>query len=204
MTWWDSVFIDTILLFGLRSTPKIFNLLADCLEWVVRHDVRDMYHYLDDFVVLGAPQSTECEDSLRKLLHWMQWLGFPIAEKAEGPTTRTTFLGIEIDSEAMVLRLSHDKLLALKDRLASWRDCQSCTKSELQSLAGSLQHACKVVHPGRMFLRHVFELLHGVCRSYHHIRLNRGVLRPGMVGPLPRLMERGLLAAASEAGITRS
>lgn len=70
MMWRDSVFIDTVLPFGLRSTLKIFNSLADNLEWVVHHDgVRDMYHYLDDFMVLGAPQSTECEDSLRKLLH---------------------------------------------------------------------------------------------------------------------------------------
>ena len=86
-----------------------------------------------------------------------------------------TFLGIEIDSEALVLRLPRIKLQALKQRLASWRGRQSCTKSELQSLAGLLQHACKVVRPGRTFLRRVFELLRGTRKSYHHIRLNNGM-----------------------------
>jgi hypothetical protein len=56
MTWRHSVFIDTVLPFGLRSSPKIFNSLADRLEWVVRQDgVCEMFHYLDDFLVLGAP-----------------------------------------------------------------------------------------------------------------------------------------------------
>ena len=177
MTWRHAVFIDTVLPFGLRSAPKIFNAVADGLEWVVRQDgVREMYHYLDDFLVLGAPGSDECESNLAKLLSWTQWLGFPVAEeKVKGPSTRMTFLGIEVDSDSMVLRLPRDKLLALKERLASWRGRQSCTKSELQSLAGSLQHACKVVRSGRTFLRRVFELLRGICESYHHIRLNNGM-----------------------------
>ena len=35
MQWRDKVFIDTCLLFGLRSAPKIFNTTADPLEWIV-------------------------------------------------------------------------------------------------------------------------------------------------------------------------
>ena len=177
MVWRQSVFIDTVLPFGLRSAPKIFNTLADGLEWTVRHDgVREMYHYLDDFLVLGAPGSNECETGLSKLLGWTRWLGFPIAEeKVEGPSSRITFLGIEIDSDALVLRLPPGKLQTLKERLSWWKDRRSCTKSDLQSLAGSLQHACRVVRPGRTFLRRVFELLRGVHRSHHHIRLNSGM-----------------------------
>ena len=40
---------------------------------------------------------------------------------------------------------------------------------------GLLQHACKVVNPGRTFLRRVFELLRGTHKSYHHIHLNNGM-----------------------------
>ena len=39
-------------------------------------------------------------------------------------------------------------------------------------LAGKLQHACKVVTPGRAFLRRVFELLAAVRADHHHIRQN--------------------------------
>ena len=119
LTWRNSVFIDTVLPFGLRSAPKIFNTLTDGLEWVVRQEgVTEINHYLNDFLVMGAPGSTECEASLVKLLGSMQQLGFPIVEeKVKGPSTKITFLGIEIDSEVLVLRLPPVKLLALKECL---------------------------------------------------------------------------------------
>ena len=44
MSWQGEVFIDTVLPFGLRSAPKIFNAVADALDWVVR--VGEIYHYL--------------------------------------------------------------------------------------------------------------------------------------------------------------
>ena len=37
---------------------------------------------------------------------------------------------------------------------------------------GKLQHACKVVKPGRTFLRGIFEVLWGVAKRHHHVRLN--------------------------------
>ena len=42
---------------------------------------------------------------------------------------------------------------ALKAILFTWRSRKWCRKVELQSLAGKLQHACTVVHPGRSFIR---------------------------------------------------
>ena len=35
MKWEDKVYIDTMLPFGLRSAPKIFNAIADPLKWCV-------------------------------------------------------------------------------------------------------------------------------------------------------------------------
>ena len=49
MQWSD---VDCILLFGLRSAPKIFNAVADALQWCLRHKgIEFIYHYLDDFYV---------------------------------------------------------------------------------------------------------------------------------------------------------
>jgi hypothetical protein len=177
MSWQGCIYIDTVLPFGLCSAPKIFNAVADALEWVVRErGVSQIYHYLDDFIILGPPGSEKCRGDLTTLLSWTDWLGFPVAEeKMKGPATRITFLGIEIDSEALQLRLPEGKLLALKELITSWRGRRWCLKSELQSLAGKLQHACKVVRPGRSFLRRVFELLKGTHHAHHHIRLNSGM-----------------------------
>ena len=61
MQWQGKVYVDGMLPFGLRSAPKLFNAVADALEWcVVRQGIQQIYHYLDDFVVLGSPGTAEC------------------------------------------------------------------------------------------------------------------------------------------------
>ena len=96
--------------------------------------------------------------------------------KREGPATCLTYLGIEIDTMAGQLRLPHEKLQRLQDQLEEWGDKKVCTRRELESLIGTLNHACKVVRSGRSFLRRMLDLLHGVSTHPsrpHPIRLNR-------------------------------
>ena len=100
-------------------------------------------------------------------------LGVPIAvDKTEGPSTRLVYLGIEIDTVNMCVRLPLDKLNKLKNMLKTWAGKKKCTKQELLSLIGSLSFACKVVKPGRMFLRRLIDLSTTVDSLYHHISLN--------------------------------
>ena len=96
-------------------------------------------------------------------------LGFPVAdEKTVDPATLITFFGIEVDSVGMQFRLP---MVKLKELVASWRKRKRCRKRELQSLAGYLNHACKVVRPGRRFLSGIFRLLSQFGRRDHMIRL---------------------------------
>ena len=56
VSWHGSVFVDTKLPFGLRSVPKIFNVLADNLEWCFRQNrAKEVEHYLDDFITMSPP-----------------------------------------------------------------------------------------------------------------------------------------------------
>ena len=69
--------------------------------------VSEMFHYLGAFLVVGAPESLECAEHLTTLLTVFNDLNVPVApEKLEGPATRLVFLGIEIDTKEMILRLS--------------------------------------------------------------------------------------------------
>jgi hypothetical protein len=62
------MYVDRMLLFGLRSTPKIFNAVADALEWcITKQGVTHIFHYLDDFLVMGPPQSDACKANLHIL-----------------------------------------------------------------------------------------------------------------------------------------
>ena len=76
MTWKGELYIDIVLPFGLRSVPKIFTALADTLEWIVRRNgVRFIIHYLDDFLLVGAPGSNQCAKAVTLVLRILDQLG---------------------------------------------------------------------------------------------------------------------------------
>ena len=83
----------TVLPFGLCSAPKIFNAVADALQWVMlSNGIRYAFHYLYDFITVVAPQSEECQRSKHIMMATCQQLGFPVAlGKCDGPTTCLTF-----------------------------------------------------------------------------------------------------------------
>lgn len=89
----------------------------------------------------------------------------PVAEEKT-----MALLRIELDSELLQLRLPPGKLEKLKQLVEAWRKCNGCSKRK-QSLEGHLNHACKVVRPGR-FLRGIFGLISQFGRRDHTIRLN--------------------------------
>lgn len=174
MEWEGKLFIDTRLPFGLRSAPMIFNTVAEALAYVIREKgVGNLDHYLDDFLLVAPLASTKCAENLRTALGVCEELGFQVAqEKTEGPATTITLLGIEVDSERLELRLPQAKLQKLREVVEKWRRRRACTKRDLQSLVGHLNHACKVIRPGRRFLRGIFGLLSQFRRKDHMIRLN--------------------------------
>ena len=175
MRWEDDVFIDKTLPFGLRSAPLIFSAVADALQYMMlENGATFVDHYVDDFVTAGAPRSDECASNARIMHHTCHIAGAPVEEeKSEGPATTIPFLGIEIDSMAMELRLPQEKLTQLQRVLSQWRGKKVCLKRDLLSIIGSLSQACKVVKSGRAFVRHLIDLPKSAKRPHHHIRLSR-------------------------------
>ena len=176
--WQGRVYIDPMLPFGLWSAPKIFNAVADALQWYLRlKGIPHIEHYLDDFIIVATNDTALCQHYVDLLNGVCGELGVPIADhKRDGPTTCLTFLGIEIDTVQGQLRLPQEKLQHLAT-LHTWHNRRACTRKELESLIGLLNHVCKVVRSGRPFLRRMLDLLHAVHRppnSTVPIRLNAG------------------------------
>ena len=169
--WEGQVFIDPMLPFRLQSAPKIFNAVADALDWLLhQRGIPHVLHYLDDFIIISLPHSPQGRESLSRLRQLCGELGVPIAEhKMDGPTTCLMFLGIEIDTVAGQLRLPGEKLQRLQALLRQWGDRKVCSRKNLESLVGMLNHACKVVRAGRSFLRRMIDLLHA---GHDPIRFN--------------------------------
>ena len=139
-----------------------------------RHGVVHTMHYLDDFLLIGPPNSDICSRLLQSSLDLCRSLGVPIAaHKLEGPSTVLSFLGIQIDTARGILRLPPEKLGRLKVMVAAWQHKKSCKKRELLSLVGQLQHACRVVRSGRTFLRRIIDLSTVPKKLDHWVRLNQ-------------------------------
>ena len=182
MQWNNAVYVDGMLPFGLRSAPKIFNALPDGLECCIfKEGVQHIFHYLNDFIILGP---AECGESLHALKQICSELSIPLAEeKQDGPTSVITFLGISIDTDRRKLHLPVDKLQRLMEEIHQWLQRRSCTRRELESLIGVMQHACKVIIPGRSFIRRAITHLSMAKKKYHHIRLNKLTWHGGKSSP---------------------
>ena len=103
-----------------------------------------LYHYLDDFITLGNPCTEECASNLHIIKQCCTETGTPLQEeKIEGPATSLSFLGIELDTQALEIRLTEDKLKRLREETLQWKGKRAGKKRSLLSLIGILSHACK-------------------------------------------------------------
>ena len=122
--WWrGQYYVDQCLPFGLRSTPFLFNMVADALEWILRSHFHQQYcfHYLDDFFFAGTSQSDASLVTLMDMIHLCEVVGAIIKpEKVVGPTTCLPLLGILLDTVKQEAQLPEDKLQALISQLTEF------------------------------------------------------------------------------------
>ena len=172
--WQGCTFIDRALPFGLRSSPKIFNAIADFLTWVLYCEgVTLVLHYLDDFLIFEPPDCVTASRTRAMVESIFSHVGAPLAHhKSEGPATVLSFLGIQIDTVQFQLSLPAEKISRLQTLLRHWVTRKACTRKDLESLIGHLSHAATVIRPGRIFLHSLFSLMSRVSNPSHFIRLN--------------------------------
>jgi hypothetical protein len=129
MCWDGKLYVDAYLPFGLWSAPKIFTVVADALERIFRdHGMQNVWHYLDDFVTVGPPGSSECQANISTMVELCKRLGVPRAdERLVDACMCLTFLGIEIDTILGVLRLPAEKLSWFKSTVTQWVGKRTCT-----------------------------------------------------------------------------
>ena len=172
--WLGQFFVDTRLPFGLRSSPGIFNRFADAVCWIINfvYNIKNVIHYSDDFFLVSSHNITQAQTDLSTVKSVFKHLNTPIAEnKTEGPQTSITYLGILIASTDFTIRIPEDKFAELTYIFPKW--LQKSTKKELLSLIGKLSFVCKVIRPGRMFLRRLISLSTTVKALHHHISINK-------------------------------
>ena len=91
------------------------------------------------------------------------------------PSTTITFLGIEIDSLAMCLRLPDEKIIQIREELARFQGRKRASKKQLQSLAGKLNFCASVVFGGRVFSRRIIDTVNMLKADHHKVRLSGNI-----------------------------
>ena len=100
-------YMELFLLFGLCSSPALFNKYADALQYAMQtNKVQDLLHYLDDYFTVGPPHSPVCANSIMTMIATCEELGFAVnPEKVTKPATTTNFLEVVIYSVTMEARI---------------------------------------------------------------------------------------------------
>lgn len=161
LKWDGKYYYELTLPFGLRTSGNRWEMYASALHWFFRHHlgIELIIHYVDDFLFVAAEYEAAVlqRDAVIALcIH----LNIPMAShKTAGPVTCLTFLGIELDTIALTARLPAKRLADMQQLLYTWDDTRKLASvPELQSLIGKLQFACKVVRPGRTYLRRLIDM----------------------------------------------
>ena len=152
-------FVDNRMCFGLGLGPSYFSIISEFI-----HDVlvnvygMRVVNYLDDFITISE-SIDECIRDQAPIVKLLRFLGFHVSyEKVTPLSTCTTYLGIEIDSISMELRLPERKLVKLNDLLKIHLASKKISKFDMESLGGLLSHCSHVVRGGKIFCKRIYSL----------------------------------------------
>lgn len=179
--WQGQYYYERTLPFGLKSSCRLWDLYAAALHYFFKRiGVPVVVHYIDDFLFI-IQFKQQAHDLLAQCLQLCTRLGVPMAaHKTEGPTTRLTFLGIQLDTQTMQASLPREKLDELKRLTTDWCVMKYASMKECESLIGKLNFAASVVRPGRFYLRRLWDHIaqcKKLCKHQHaRLRLSKHAL----------------------------
>ena len=167
-------FYNPTLPFGSKSSCQIFEKFLSALEWAIKNRTgMPLSHYLDDFLFVGATKE-RCQFSLDTFNNICKYINFPVAlEKTVTPTQRLEFLGIEIDTVKMVLRVPETKINKVVNYLDNLLTRRHCKVWEIQVITGLLNFLTRAVHNVCCFIRRIYDLIKG-HPQHHHIQITSG------------------------------
>lgn len=172
--WNNQYYFFTRLVFGSRSSPKIFDSLSSIITWIAIHNYNlpHTLHLLDDFLCI-VPPTMDGEAALARLLSMFQGLNIPLSEaKTAGPSPVLEYLGIILDTKAMEARLPEDKLARITSLVDNFLGRKKCTQGEMLSLIGHLGFATRVIPAGRSFMSRLFIAAYTVKELSHRVYIN--------------------------------
>lgn len=173
----SNYYIDKCMPFGCSISCSTFEKFACFLEFCMKRRMSSgkLLHYLDDY--LGGDKSYDASRMLmQNFVKLLMEMNVPMAdEKTVGPVSVLCFLGLELDSDEMVVRMPTDKIKEIIARIKLALTKEKVTLRFMQSLIGQLSFASRVIYPGRPFCRRLINATCGLTKPFHHLRVNKAI-----------------------------
>ena len=161
---------------GCSMSCAAFEKFSTFLEWAVKYrsGLDSVVHYLDDFLFAGPKDSPECSMLMQTFRSLCDELGVPLAEeKTVGPTSCLVFLGLEINTSEMAVKIPSDKIHKLLFILKTFLTKSKVSLREMQSLIGSLNFCTRAINSSRAFNRRFYDATIGIKKPHHFIRITK-------------------------------
>ena len=165
------LYLETRLVFGLRTSPKIFSRFAGTLRDIFQRVALcpGMRNMLDDFFHVEEGEFSRANHLiLPAFLSFFDAMGVPwAAKKTEAPSTKMIILGFEIDTIAMTFQVPEKRMAALREQLPLFKNKSVVSKNEIARLVEVLSWCCFSVRNGRTFLRRLIDLMKTLKEQHH-------------------------------------
>ena len=161
-------FFDCTLSMGSRSSARCCQRVTSIVVYIFGKYGHFALNYIDD---LGtAEKADEAERAFLLLRKILADMGLQeAAEKTVPPSTIMVFLGIQVNTVEMTLKIPNDKWEEIQTTLSEWNQKVNASLKDVQRLAGLLNFACKCVKSGRIYLSSFtyFEFLARATQIWH-------------------------------------
>ncbi len=165
--WLGKIYIDRSLIMGQRSAAFCCQSVSNAIVYIYKKFGFSLVAYIDD---LASAESWDKASTAFDCLGWvLQSCGIEESvAKACSPSTRMTFLGIQIDTVTMTLEVTEERLVEIRELTASWLNKASASRHEVESIVGKLNFVATCVRPGRVFISRMLNFLRGLSASGKH------------------------------------
>ena len=149
---------DCTLSMGSKSSTRCCQMVTTAVVFIYTKHGFFAINYLDD---LGSAETEEkAQEAYLHMKDLLIQFGLQEAhEKSVAPCTSMTFLGIEVNSVELSLKIPEVKWQEIQSLLKDWKGKKSASLKEVQSLAGVLNFACRCVVSGRIYLSRILNFL---------------------------------------------
>ena len=142
--------------FGLNVSPWYVTKLFRPVIAQLQQEGISVAIYLDDLIICGKTKS-ECARATARVLELLTQLGVVINEEKSVliPSQQIEYLGFEIDSRNMVVRVPKKKLKNVKTEIKKFLNRRTNTARQAASVIGKIGALAEALFPTRVHMAHI-------------------------------------------------